>query len=189
MNNNSNNRVSEGQMSSNKINTNRRKVVLGSVGLGALGSVLPQKWSTPLVSAVVSPVHAQMSPIPVCPALMVDNIVVTGPNLSGQPIGSCGVSFDILSSDPAQPLDVTSITNDASANVTIMLAAPSGVVSDTDGITVTAIGLSTACAPPTAELFEDVTFTIDATCENGIEPVQLVISLSELEGVTIAATA
>ena len=175
-------------MSSNKINTNRRKVVLGSVGLGALGSVLPQKWSTPLVSAVVSPAHAQISPV-MCPALMVSNVVVTGPNLSGQPIGSCGVSFDILSSDPAQPLDVTSIADDASANVTIMLQAPSGVVSDTDGITVTVIGLSTACSPPTAELFEDVTFTIDATCENGIEPVQLVISLSDLEGVTIAGTA
>ena len=173
-------------MSSNKINTNRRKIVLGSVGLGALGSVLPQKWSMPLVSAVGLPAHAQTSPMSVCPGLMVGNIVITGPNLSGQPIGSCGVQFDILSSDPAQPLDVTSITNDASANVNIMLSPSTGVVSDTDGITVTAIGLSTACASPEAELFEDVAFTIDAECDNGGDPVQLEVSLSELERVTIA---
>ena len=188
-------------MSSNKVNTNRRKVLLSTAGLGVLGSALPSQWSKPLVSAVISPVHADMSTTTtlmpttvmptttlapaVCPALATDNVQVSVP--SGQPAGTCSVSFDIVSSDPATPLEVTSIADNASAAVMINLSAPTGPVTDTGGITVVTLGLSTSCtATGTASILEDVTFTIDATCANGGDPVQLVVSLTDLPGVTLA---
>ena len=184
-------------MSVKKINTSRRKVVLGSVSLGAVGGALPQKWSAPLVGAVVSPAHAQTSPtvtaIPVCPALTINNIFLSQLILLSIRTGDCGIFFDILSSDPDQPLNVISIADDSSENVGVFfLTAPPGLVTDTDGITVGVTVAASECSSGlsgiAATVFEDVTFTIDAECDNGGEPVQLVVSLSDLPEVSIAAS-
>ena len=51
-------------MSNDRVNKSRRVLLRSTLGLGALGAALPSTWTKPIVSAVVLPTHAQMSPIP-----------------------------------------------------------------------------------------------------------------------------
>ena len=170
-------------MPSNKVNPDRRKVVLSTLGLSVLGVALPTQWSKPVINAVISPAHAQMSPT--CPDLVVGNAVITSA-VSGQPVGSCSISFDILSSDPAVPLNVTSIANNAAAGVIINVSAPTGMVTDSSGINITWIDVAPVCTGTAAQIINDVTFTITAECDNGGDPVELVVALTDLAGVSLA---
>lgn len=180
-------------MPPNKVNPDRRKVVLSALGVSVLGVALPTKWSKPVINAVVTPAHAETSPgsdpdpgpIPVCPDLVVGNAVITSA-VSGQPVGSCSISFDILSSDPAEPLNVTSIANNAAAGVIINVSAPTGVVTDSNGINITWIDVAPVCSGTVAQIINDVTFTITAECDNGGDPVELVVALTDLAGVSLA---
>ena len=165
----------------------RRKILLG-LGTGGVLSA----WHKPIVNAVLVPAHAQLSPDPdpdppvvVCPAIIAGNAQSSG--LSGTAsFTSCGVTFDIFSSDPAVPLEITSIgTNPLGADVSVTNDGL-GPATATTGPRVTWIGpiLGSApddcVSPSTVVPAEDVTFTITATCEGGAEPVELVITLTEI---------
>jgi uncharacterized repeat protein (TIGR01451 family) len=50
-------------MSNENVNKSRRVLLNTTLGVGALGAVLPSTWTKPLVNAVVLPVHAMTSPI------------------------------------------------------------------------------------------------------------------------------
>ena len=169
----------------------RRKILLG-LGTGGVLSA----WHKPIVNAVLVPAHAQLSPEPepepdpdppvvVCPAIIAGNAQSSG--LSGTAsFTSCGVTFDIFSSDPAVPLEITSIgTNPLGADVSVTNDGL-GPATDTTGPRVTWMGPISGSAPDdcvspsTVVPAEDVTFTITATCEGGAEPVELVITLTEI---------
>ena len=161
----------------------RRKILLG---LGT-GSVL-SAWHKPIVNAVLVPAHAQISPEPpvvLCPAIIVGNVQSSA--LSGTAsFTSCGLTFDIFSSDPATPLEITSIENSPLGADVSVTNDGLGTATDTTGPRVTWIGIIAGSAPSdcqspsTVVPADDITFTITATCEGGTEPVELVITLTEI---------
>jgi len=84
---------------------------------------------------------------------------------------SCGVTFDIFSSDPATPLEITSIgTNPLTAGVSVTNDGL-GPATDSTGPRVTWIGPIAGAAP------DD---TITATCAGVTDPVTLVVTLTEI---------
>ena len=113
-------------------------------------------------------------------------MVVRPKIVSGQPAGSCSISFDILSSDRVVPLNVTSIANNAAAGVIINVSAPTGMVTDSNGINITWIDVAPVCTGTVAQIVNNVIFTITAECDNGGDPVELIVALTDLEGVSIA---
>ena len=162
----------------------RRKILLG---LGT--SSVMAAWHKPIVNAVLVPAHAQTSPpLPppvICPDIIVGNAQSSG--LSGtESFTSCGLTFDIFSSDPATPLEITAITNSAlGADVTVTNDGL-GEATDVTGPRVTWIGPILGSPPSdcvtTGAIIpnDDVTFTITATCEVATDPVELVVTLTEI---------
>ena len=118
----------------------RRKLLLGLGTTSALAA-----WHKPIVNAVLVPAHAQTSPA-ICPAILVGNPQSSG--LSGADSAtSCGVTFDIFSSDPATPLEITSIgTNPLAAGVMVTNDGL-GPATATAGPRVTWIGPIAGAAP------------------------------------------
>jgi len=173
---------------------NRRKIILG-LGTGSVLSV----WHKPIVNAIVLPAHAQTSPTPapapepapappppvICPDIIVGNAQSSA--LSGaDTFTSCGVTFDIFSSDPATPLEITGIANSALATGVTVSNDGLGPATDSSGPRVTWLGPISGSAPDdcstpsTVVPADDVTFTITATCEGATEPVELVITLTAI---------
>lgn len=158
----------------------RRKILLG---LGATSAVAA--WHKPIVNAVLLPAHAQTSPPPPCPDIIVGNAQSSG--LSGaESFTSCGLTFDIFSSDPATPLTITAITNDALGTDVTVTNDGLGTATDLIGPRVTWIGPIVGSAPSdcvtTSAIVpvDDVTFTIEATCADSPDPVTLVVTLSAI---------
>jgi len=161
----------------------RRKILLGLGTTSAMAA-----WHKPIVNAVLVPAHAQTSPPPpptVCPDIIAGNAQSSG--LSGADSAtSCGVTFDIFSSDPATPLEITSIgTNPLAAGVSVTNDGL-GPATDSTGPRVTWIGPIAGAAPDDCVTpanvvpVDDVTFTITATCAGVTDPVMLVITLSAI---------
>ena len=162
----------------------RRRILLG---LGTTSAMVA--WHKPIVKAVLVPAHAQTSPPPPpplpCPDIIVGNAQSSG--LSGaQSFTSCGLTFDIFSSDPATPLTITAITNDALGTDVTVTNDGLGTATDLIGPRVTWIGPIVGSAPSdcvtTSAIFpvDDVTFTIEATCADSPDPVTLVVTLSAI---------
>lgn len=156
---------------------NRRKILLG---LGATSAMAA--WHKPIVNAVLVPAHAQTS---LCPDIVVGNAQSSG--LSGaESFTSCGVTFDIFSSDPATPLMITAINNSALGTDVTVTNDGLGAATDLIGPRVTWIGpvlgsppsdcVTTSAISP----IDDVTFTIEASCDGVTAPVMLVITLTEI---------
>jgi len=156
----------------------RRKILLG---LGATSAMAA--WHKPIVNAVILPAHAQGSPV--CPDIIVGNAQSSG--LSGaESFTSCGVTFDIFSSDPATPLTITAITNSALGTDVTVTNDGLGTATDAIGPRVTWIGpilgsppsdcVTTSAIVP----IDDVTFTIQATCAISPDPVELVVTLTAI---------
>jgi len=58
--------------SGNPSQSSRRKLIKALLGTGAAigsASLLPQRWTRPVISAIVLPAHAQLSPPPAAPAV------------------------------------------------------------------------------------------------------------------------
>lgn len=149
--------------------SNRRRLLKGAVGASALASLLPSQWSKPVINAVLTPAHGQTSPVdppppppppPMCPDAIIGN-VVTGP-VSGQ--AQCTVTFDILSTDSTQPLNIVSVT-DNSADPAMVTYDSFGTATDTSGPRVIwqgpTVGAPFDCNDPVV----DVTFTVTLTCD------------------------
>lgn len=147
-------------------NKNRRVLLTGSIGLGAIGSVLPAAWTKPMISSVILPAHAQTS----CPAPVAGNVVF-GPLSGAAAASGCAVTFDILSSDPATPLTIISVTNSALAAGVTVTYNGFGQATDTTGPRINWRGAA-AAAPNCTNVnaagqgpVADVTFTVLASCD------------------------
>ncbi len=144
--------------------SHRRSLLKGVLGISAAAVVLPNRWTKPVVNAVLLPVHAQSSPVPECPAIVIGNVTF-GPQSGTPAVPVCVVSFDVLSSDPAIPLTITAITNgDLGDDVTITYDS-FGEATDTTGPRVIWAGPASDapfCSDNTP--IDDVTFTVTATC-------------------------
>ena len=170
----------------------RRKILLGLATGGVLSA-----WHKPIVNAVLVPAHAQTSPEPepepdpdpdppvVCPEIIAGNVQSSA--LSGTAsFTSCSLTFDIFSSDPATPLEITAIDNSPLGADVSVTNDGLGTATDTTGPRVTWIGPIAGSAPSDCQSpsmvvpVDDITFTITATCEGGAEPVELVITLTEI---------
>ena len=175
----------------------RRKILLGIGATSAMAA-----WYNPIVSAVVLPAHAETSPPespeppveaqpppPVeCPAIVIGAVAPQA--LSGADAAtSCGITFDIFSSDPNVSLMITAITDDSVAPATVTNDGL-GLASATSGPRVTWIGPIVGAAPGDCVNLADivpaanVTFTITATCtidgETTIDPEPLVMTLTDI---------
>ena len=172
----------------------RRKILLGIGATSAMAA-----WYKPIVSAVVLPAHATTSPPesppppppppPVeCPAIVIGAVAPQA--LSGADAAtSCGITFDIFSSDPNVSLMITAITDDSVAPATVTNDGL-GLASATSGPRVTWIGPIIGAAPGDCVNLADivpaanVTFTITATCtidgETTIDPEPLVMTLTDI---------
>jgi hypothetical protein len=106
----------------------RRRLLSAIVAGGAASTLLPQKWSKPVVDSVMLPAHAQMSP----GALVA--CTVTGYLISGTTSGSqSSSSYIIPATSPSTTITDTEFSNyTAFPNVAFTFATVSG--------TVTAIG-------------------------------------------------
>ena len=172
----------------------RRKLLLG---IGATSAMTV--WYKPLVNAVVLPAHSQTSPPPPppppveCPSIVIDNVL---PNaLSGaMDTTGCGITFDILSSDPNVDLDITAITTSALGTGVTVTNDGLGTATSTSGPRVSWVGPIAGSAPGDCTALssivpaDDVTFTISATCaidgETTIDPADLVLTLTAIIGGT-----
>jgi len=146
------------------IKQSRRGLLKGVVGAGALSVALPNSWTKPMVKAVLLPAHAQTS---ACPDIVIGNVTF-GPQ-SGTPTPAvCRATFDVLSSDPAVPLNIISITNGPlGADVTITYDS-FGEATDTAGPRVVWAGPDVDapfCRIDQSVPTDDVTFTVTADCE------------------------
>ena len=94
--------------------------------------------------------------------------------------------YQLSVAEDAVPLNVTSIANNAAAGVIINVSAPTGMVTDSSGINITWIDVAPVCTGTAAQIINDVTFTITAECDNGGDPVELVVALTDLAGVSLA---
>lgn len=143
-------------------NTTRRRALQGALGASAL---VAAKWHTPIVNAVLTPAHAQTSPEPpTCPDAVIGNVTF-GPVSGTNTPPVCQATFDVLSTDAAQPLTIVSITDDnADADTTITYDA-FGEATDTTGPRVVWRGPASD-APFCSDLMPttDVTFTVTFTC-------------------------
>lgn len=158
-------------MNNNKLETvlkKRRKLLIGTGTLAA--------WSSPIVSSIITPAHAQTSnppvdpPIPaenLCAMIITDNIVF-GP-VSGTSVPAvCSLTFDVLSSMAGSPLTIVSITNnDLPASNTVTYDT-FGEATDTTGPRVVWRGPATD-APFCSDLMpidqDAIIFTVTATCD------------------------
>ena len=154
---------------------NRRQLLKGALGASVIAATVPSQWVKPVVNSVLTPAHAQTSPPPMCP-MAVLSMGVTGP-VSGQ--GQCTITFDVLSSDPAQPLTISSIT-DNSTDPSSVTYDGFGTATDTTGPRIVwqgpTIGGELDCSQPVT----DVTFTITASCAANSDPFTQTFNLSEV---------
>ena len=155
----------------------RRKLLLGLGTTSALAA-----WHKPIVNSVILPTHAQTS---VCPDIVVGNAQSSG--LSGaNSATSCGVTFDIFSSDPATPLEITSIATTALAAGVTVTNDGLGEATTSTGPRVTWIGPIAGAAPSDCVAtgaivpVDDVTFVITASCSISPDPVTLTTTLSAI---------
>jgi len=174
----------------NKTITERRKLLFGLGGAGAIVLTLPSKWSEPIINSVMTPAHAAAS---ACPMIVTQ--ALSSETLSG---GStdCLLNFDVLSSDATMPLSITNITTAPFAgDATVMFdgqPAFAGPVQATNltGPRVVWSGDAVGGAFECADLVpvDDVVFTITATCdaasEHDPQEFTLTISLTEIIAVS-----
>ena len=151
-------------MSTEQIKPTRRELLKGVMGAGALSIALPDSWAKPIVNAVLLPAHAQTS---ACPEMVIGNVTF-GPQ-SGTPTPAvCRATFDVLSGDPAIPLNIISITNGPlGADVTIIYDS-FGEATDTTGPRVVWAGPDADapfCRIDQSVPTDDVTFTVTADCD------------------------
>lgn len=133
-------------------------------------------WHKPMVNSVVTPAHAQTSPVEpppppppppnpedVCPMIVTGNVVF-GPVSGSNTPPVCSVTFDVLSGMAGTPLTITSITNTMAADTTITYDS-FGDVTDTTGSRVVWRGPATDAPFCTNfTVVNEVTFTVTATC-------------------------
>lgn len=182
----------------------RRKLLLG---LGATSAMTV--WHKPLVNAVVLPAHATGSPPPPpsppttpppppppppppvqCPSIVIGDVQSSALSGAGSAT-SCGISFEIFSTDPAIPLTIT-VIDAAPIEVGVEVTNDGlGDVTSEDGVRVTWTGPIVGSAADCANLadivpLDDVTFTISATCaidgSETIPPADLVLTLTDIIG-------
>jgi len=172
----------------------RRKLLLG-IGAGSAMAA----WQKPIINSVVVPAHAQMTttqapvttaaptttPAPVCPDIVIGNIASNA--LSGANSNtSCGLTFDILSSDAATALEITAIDNGTLGTGVTVTNDGLGQATTTSGPRVTWMGPINGSAPSdcvnVADIVptDDVMFTIMATCDTAPDPVTLTINLTDI---------
>ena len=145
----------------------RRGLLKSAIGVGALGAVLSttlqSTWTRPVINAVVLPAHAQTS---ACPDAIIGNVTF-GPQSGSSMPAVCRLTFDVLSSDTATPLNVISITNGSlGSNVTITYDS-FGVATGTTGPRVVWAGPDADapfCRIAQSVPIDDVTFTVTADC-------------------------
>ena len=155
----------------------RRKLLLG---LGATGAMAV--WHKPIISAIVLPAHAQMSPddepapapepapppVPaedLCPMIVIGNSV-TGPVSGTSTPPVCTLTFDVLSGTAGTPLTVLSITTSTLPADTTFTVDGLGEATDMVGPRVVWRGPAVGapfCMPFT--IVDDLTFTVTASCD------------------------
>lgn len=145
----------------------RRQLLKGVVGVSALAA-----WHKPMVNTVITPAHAQTSPIdppppppPMCPDAVIGNVTF-GPVSGTNTPPVCQATFDVLSTDASQPLNIVSITDDNADDDTTITYDAFGEATDTTGPRVVWRGPASD-APFCSDLMPttDVTFTVTFTCE------------------------
>lgn len=152
----------ESRMENNHTASSRRLALKSMLGATAAVAALPRQWQKPLINAVILPAHAQTS---ACPLIVIGN-VTSGPQSGTNDPALCRVTFDVLSDDPTQSLDIISITNSALADDVAITYNGFGEATDTDGPRV--IWAGPASDAPFCVDFtinDDVTFTVTATCD------------------------
>ena len=144
----------------------RRKLLVGS-------GIVMTAWHKPIINRIVTPAHAQMSPVDppvdppnpedVCPMIVIDDVVF-GPLSGTSTPPVCSVTFDVFSGTAGTPLTIVSITNTTAADTTIIYDT-FGEVTDTSGSRVVWQGPATD-APFCSDFMvvNEVTFTVTATC-------------------------
>lgn len=144
----------------------RRRLLLG-LGTSTALSV----WHKPVINSVIMPAHAQTSegpppdPMTVCPMILFSNVVF-GPVSGSTTPPVCNATFDVLSSDSLNNLQIVSITTSAlPANVSVDIQ-DIGTATASSGPRIVWSGPATD-APFCNDLMptEEVTFTITATCD------------------------
>jgi len=157
-------------MEKQNVNNKRRELVTGTLGLGALSTVLPQSWSEPVIRSVVIPAHAQTS----CPAIMIGPASLATGSGTMDP-GVCAVTFNILSSDDQMPLTVVSVTTDPDPlpdNVEVEVEGIDEPATSTLGPIVRWQGPAGAALfcedlnTPDGAPLDDIIFSITVTCES-----------------------
>lgn len=147
----------------------RRKTLVALTGISAMAA-----WHKPVINSIVTPAHAQMSPVEppepdplpseVCPMIITGNLVSSSLSGANSAI-ACGATFEFLSSDAAASLTIISIDNSALATGTTIDVQDLGVATDSSGPRVAWTGPSTdapTCSNP--QPTDDITFTVTATC-------------------------
>lgn len=145
-------------------NTTRRRALQGALGASAL---VVANWHTPIVNSVLTPAHAQTSPVdppPTCPDAVIGNVTF-GPVSGTNTPPVCQATFDVLSTDSSQPLTIVSITDDNADPDTTITYDAFGEATDTTGPRVVWRGPASD-APFCTDLMPttDVTFTVTFTC-------------------------
>lgn len=165
-----------------------RRSVLKSVALSGAGlSVLPSAWTKPVVNSVLLPAHAQTTamppPVVECPMLITGN----GTFSAGSAAGTCGLSFEFLSGDAANAIDVISITNTAPVGTDAVTysGGTSGSVTATGGLSVNwvgqAVGAPFACGPGgSVDPINEITFTVTYNCASNPEIQTMTFSLQAI---------
>lgn len=158
-----------------KNNNTRRNVLLKLSGVSAL-----TVWHKPLINSVLTPAHAQMSPLDppvdppvdpvpldpadVCPMIVIGN-VLPGPVSGTSAVPVCQVTFEVLSADAATPITIISIDAGTLPADTTIDIQDIGEATDALGPRVVWRGPATD-APFCMDIqpLADVTFTVTATC-------------------------
>lgn len=155
--------------------TTRRKTLVALTGISAMAT-----WHKPIINSIVTPAHAQTSPMDppvdppvdpvdplpseVCPMITTGNLVSSSVSGANSLI-ACSATFEILSSDAAASLTIISIDNSALTTGATITVQDLGAATDSSGPRVSWTGPSAdapTCSNP--QPTDDITFTVTATC-------------------------
>lgn len=158
------------------VNGDRRSALKTVLTGATILTVLPKQWQKPIINSVVLPAHAQAS---VCPMLVLGN----GTFSPGSAAGTCGLSIELLSSDPVEDLEILSISNStlAMGDAVTYPMGTAGTVSSLIGLEINwvgqAVGAPFACSTNPPVPVNDIVFTVEFNCATGPEVQTMTFSL------------
>lgn len=157
------NKVSKSVKTGDKttVDQQKRRKLLGAIAAGgAATTLLPQKWSKPVVDSVMLPAHAQMSP-----GALVD-CTVTGYLLSGTiSFSQSASSFFVPSTSPSTFTDASSSGTTSVSSVAFTFAALTGIGTYTGSASfVFTSATITGTAVAGINVTQSISWIFDSTC-------------------------